>query len=128
MDDLDRLADDRNEVEPAARRDSALAELQYSIRERVAVAEVGEEPAVEVRLAQSRLNLGDAGGLLLPGLRLLRAGGSAEEGCERGEREGQACGGGSFHVVRSPHSGARASSFVELAKRRAPAGVRDEVC
>src|SRR5205814_6887143 len=58
--DARRLAFGGDEVEPAAGRELSGVEPQYAVGERVAVAEVVEEPAVESRVAQRRLYVFDA--------------------------------------------------------------------
>jgi predicted RecA/RadA family phage recombinase len=62
VDDADRLARGGHVVEPAARGEAAVAEAEDAVGERVRAAEVVEEPAVEPRLAERRLNLRDARG------------------------------------------------------------------
>ncbi len=60
VDDLDGLARDGDEVEPAARREALVVEPEDAVGERVAAAEVVEEPTVELRLAERRLDVRDA--------------------------------------------------------------------
>jgi hypothetical protein len=54
-----------DEVEPAARGELVRVELEDAVGERVALAEVVEEPAVEVGVAERLLYVGDARGRLL---------------------------------------------------------------
>jgi hypothetical protein len=60
VDDLGRLALGRYEVEPAARGELVLVEQEDAVGERVAAAEVVEEPAGEPGPAQSLLDVGHA--------------------------------------------------------------------
>ena len=49
-----RLAVGRDEAEPSTGRDTVVGQAEDSIRERVAQAEIVEEPAVELRVARAR--------------------------------------------------------------------------
>src|SRR5579862_2533619 len=57
---LARLVGARDEAEPAPRRDVVLGQFQNAIGERIALAEVIEEPPVERGLGERRLDFGDA--------------------------------------------------------------------
>ncbi len=55
-----RLAVGRDEAEPSTGRDTVVGQAEDSIRERVAQAEIVEEPAVELRVAQRAGNFVEA--------------------------------------------------------------------
>jgi hypothetical protein len=115
VDDADGLADDGDVVEPAARGDARGRQTQDAVGERVAAAEVIEEPAVEVRLAQRSLNLGDTFDLLVAGADVLRDGARAEAEDEDERREYVVC--SSHGVLNNSSSEVSLLLLVELAER-----------
>src|SRR5262249_28851814 len=56
---LDRFSRRRDVIEPAACRPHLLVQLQNPVSEGIAVPEIVKEPAVQFRVAQSRLNFSD---------------------------------------------------------------------
>jgi hypothetical protein len=104
VNNLDGFADDGNVIEPASRRQPFLVELEDAVGELVAFTKVVEEPAVEIRRAQGRLNRGDARGMRFVRRtcrgRVLRAcGRDGDEQEEQQKDERGACVDETFHVV-----------------------------
>src|SRR4051794_32407952 len=61
MNELARRSARGDAVEIAARADVGRTDSEYALREHVAAAEVGQQPAVKAELAQGRLNRTDVG-------------------------------------------------------------------